>query len=349
MTAQTQVRQLTLPFDLVEGQARGAVVTEAVPTPSHDFRVGDWVRTQWDGYGIVRSVNEKWIRVEDSGELETDYTFEKAARELTRRTEREFRIGDRVHTLYKSGEKLCEVIDINWSNKKGPREWHAIVRWPSGRETTEPFWQLELAEQPDEPESEDDADDPLDRDLYNLDLTPASFRPGEALRLEDGQIGVIVPVDDAANLLKKDAIVTVEIPQEAPAAEPFALPETIIHMPPLPWKMNGDTLIVSASHPMLSVGRVYDGKVGQLIVEAMNERYAAFAGQDNDDLKVGEQIYYLSAGFIWRLATITKLTAKRAQIKRPDKAKPSYVEPGSLDRRPFGWPLLPGPVPRKKD
>lgn len=322
----------------------------AVTTPSQDFEVGDWVRTQWDGYGIVRTVDEKVICFENSYGLMRAYTFDEATRKLTKRTKREFRTGDRLHIASPWGGNLCEVIGTEWSDKSGgPLEWHAIVRYPSGREIMRPFWQLELAEQPDQPADDDDADDPLARDLYNLDLTPAGFKAGEALRLDDGQIGVIVPVDDAANLLRKDAIVTVETPQEAPAAEPFDLPETIIHMPPLPWKLNGDTYIVSAENPMLTAARVYDSKVGQLIVEAMNERYAAFARQDNDDLKVGEQIYYLSgaASNLWCLATVTKLTDKRVQIKLPDKAKPSYVELRSLDRRPFGLPLLPGPAPRK--
>lgn len=348
-------------LDLVDEQPNGTVPTPAVPldhpahqlaqpaasTPSHDFQVGDWVITKWDGYGIVRSVDEKGICFEDSYGRMKAYTFDEATRKLTKRTKREFRTGDRAVIASPVGY-LVEVIGTEWSDKSGgPLEWHAIVRYPHDLEIMKPFWQLELTEQPDLPADEDDADDPLDRDLYNLDLTPAGFKAGEALRLEDGQIGVIVPVDDAAGLLTKGALLTVETPQEAPAAEPFDLPETIRHMPPLPWKMNGDTYIVSAENPMLTAARVYDSKVGQLIVEAMNERYAAFARQDNDDIQVGEQIYYLSAGDNWRLATVTGLSAKRVQIKLPDKTKPSYVELRSLDRRPFGLPLLPAPAPRK--
>jgi len=79
----------------------------------------------------------------------------------------------------------------------------------------------------------------------------------------------------------------------------------------------------------------------------MNERYAAFAGPDNADLKVGERVYYLGGVNAWRLATVTGLSAKHVQIKLELKTRPSYVEPRSLDRRPFGWPLLPGPAPRK--
>lgn len=114
-------------------------------TPLHEFRVGDWVVTNAGTYAIVRTIDEERIAVEEYYcRAMLRYTFDEAARKLTQRTKREYKLGQRVRLSYHSEKMWGRVIGRKWSNEdEGPLTGYALVLWCDRHEDWVPFYTLE--------------------------------------------------------------------------------------------------------------------------------------------------------------------------------------------------------------